>query len=150
MYSAGSHCWVGWFTTVLSLPSSSQSLLSDSSFYCLSFLFLDPQQVVNRSQSWVGVSTSCHFTGAPLISPMWQLHLAFISPIWNHTVWYFLFKLLLTFQDLSWAGAWWPRTTVFKNAFVIHNVYFTIFFQCDFYSGRNCCSNLFWYVPWNA
>ncbi len=79
MYSAGSHYWVGGFTTVPSLLSSSQSLLSDSSLYCLSFLFLDLQSVVNRSQSWVGVSTSCHLSGTPLIFPMWQLS----SPLWN-------------------------------------------------------------------
>lgn len=73
MYSPESHCRVGGFTTVLSLLSSAQSLLSNSSLFCLSFPFLDPQCAVNRSQRWVGVSTSCHLTGTPLISPMWQL-----------------------------------------------------------------------------
>lgn len=75
MYSAGSQFWVGGFTTVPSLLSSSQSLLSDSSLYCLSFQFLDPRCFVNRSQFWVGVSTSCYLTGTPLI-----------TPLWNHTV----------------------------------------------------------------
>lgn len=42
MYSAGARRWVGGFTTLPSLLSSSQSLLSDSSLLCLSSLFLDP------------------------------------------------------------------------------------------------------------
>lgn len=91
MYSLGSHCRVGGFTTVPSLLSSAQSLLSNSSLFCLSFLFLDPQCVVNRSQRWVGVSTSCHLTGTPLIFPVWQLCLTVILP--PRTLLYNFFKL---------------------------------------------------------
>ena len=101
MYSAGSYYWVGGFTTVPSLFPSSQSLLSNSSLYCLSFLFLDPQCVVNRS--WVGVSTSCHLAGTPLISPQWQLCLSFISPP-SETPLYNLF--LTPFYFLGFYSDW--------------------------------------------
>lgn len=79
--------WVGGFRNVPSLLSSSQSLLSNSALYCLSSLFLDPQCVVNRSQSWVGVSTSCHLAGTPLICPLWQpcLSLLVLSKIFTVT-----------------------------------------------------------------
>lgn len=76
IYSAGSHYWVGGFTTLPSLFFPPLIPCCQNLPFAVShFSFLVPSVL-----SWVGVSTSCHLTGTSFISPLWQLFISFLLP----------------------------------------------------------------------
>lgn len=112
MYSAGSHYRVGGFTTVPSLLSSSQSLLSDSSLCCLSFLFLDPQCVVNRTPVLSGCLHILSFNWSTTYFPCVTTTSFFIHFPPSETILYNLFFLtLFDSRGFSlWLSAAIPRS----------------------------------------